>query len=143
MRTIYIIIALGCTMTVWSHIYELIEPVDAVCAEPQYDEICNGLVYVWTKCDFLRAITTRDSDRQAFSWLILADVMHIANNMLKLYRDADALTEEQDQHLQYLAEHLEVAYNDAFADTENTSITCAQSILGTLKQTDTLAKKKM
>jgi len=118
--------------TVHGHVYELIEPVDTVCSQPQYESVCDGFIYIWTKCDVLRAITTSERDRQAFSQLIVADVVHVANQALKLLKNDD-VTHEQKQHLCALTQHLATAYDDAFAVSDNMKITCTQQILSMLK----------
>ncbi len=134
MRTLYILL-IGClVISLDAHVYELIEPVDNVCDEPRYDAVCDGMVYIWTKCDVLRAITTREGDRQSFSRLIVADVIHVANNMLKLFNDGHTLSSDQKQHLYALTDHLATAYDDAFSQTENTSIACTRRVLSLLKE---------
>lgn len=134
MRTMYILLIYFVSIPLNAHVYELLAPVDEVCADPKYESVCDGIVYIWTKCDVLRAINTREGDRQSFSQLIVADVMHVANNALKLLRYDDEMSLEQKQHLYALTDHLATAYHDAFADSDNTSITCTHHILSLLKE---------
>lgn len=133
MRTLYILFASCVGMCINAHVYELLEPVDTVCHEPRYESVCDGIVYVWTKCDVLRAISTREYDRQSFSRLIVADVIHVANNMLKLMKE-EGMTDEQKQHLHALTSHLTTAYDDAFAESDSSSISCTQHILSLLHE---------
>ena len=133
MKFIHIVWAIGVSVHICAHDYELLTPVDTVCQEPQYESVCDGMVYIWTKCDVLRAITTYEQDRQEFSWLIVADIMHVANNAIKLLQRSDSLSLEQKDHLHALTDHLKTAYDDAFAASDNISIMCTQNILGLLQ----------
>lgn len=134
MRMLYILLASCVGICINAHVYALLEPVDTVCQEPQYEAVCDGIVYIWTKCDVLRAISTRERDRQSFSRLIVADIIHVANNMLKLMRTEEGVTDEQKQHLQSLTQQLATAYDDAFSESASSSISCTQHILSLLNE---------
>jgi len=115
-------------LPLYGHDYELLAPVDTVCRQPRYDTVCDGLVYIWTKCDVLRAITTHEHDRTLFSRLIIADMLYIASHAVKMLHTQE-LSQEQYQHLHTLTEHLAVAYDDAFSSSDNKSITWTYQIL--------------
>jgi len=118
----------------YMHGYPLLEPVDSICTKPDYDAIRDGMLYIWSKCDVLRAITTNEHDRQAFSQVLVADVMHVASNMLKFIRADEDVSSQQLQHLHDLTQNVAHAYGDAFGASENSSITCTEHILAMLEE---------
>jgi len=121
-------------VTCITNVYELLEPVDTVCSQATYEPICDGIIHVWTKCDFLRAIAMGDHNKASFAWLIAADVIYLANTLLQYKRYNSDIDADSMHRIYALIDHLSIAYWDAFDGEAYDSVICTSKILHLLKE---------